>query len=92
MPLGDRFKQLNTMRFNSSRHNYYAVCPGGEGADLKSVGDSVTCRFDSCALRQIFYWNVAQLVERLTVNQVVAGSSPAIPANLYAPLYLVANR
>lgn len=25
------------------------------------------------------YWDVVQLVERLTVNQYVAGSSPAIP-------------
>lgn len=28
---------------------------------------------------RFFYWHIAQLVERLTVNQVVAGSSPAMP-------------
>lgn len=27
------------------------------------------------------FWHVAQLVELLTVNQAVAGSSPAVPAN-----------
>lgn len=31
---------------------------------------------DTCS----FHWDIAQLVERLTVNQVVAGSSPAISA------------
>ena len=30
------------------------------------------------------YWPVAQMVERLTVNQMVAGSSPAGPAILVA--------
>lgn len=28
-----------------------------------------------------FSWDVAQLVERLAVNQMVVGSSPAVPAN-----------
>ena len=31
-------------------------------------------------VRIAYYWDIAQLVERLTVNQDVAGSSPAIPA------------
>ena len=30
----------------------YAVCPGGEGAVLKTVGRKA-CRFESCALRHI---------------------------------------
>ena len=28
------------------------------------------------------YWNMAQLVEQLTVNQWVTGSSPVTPANM----------
>jgi hypothetical protein len=31
------------------------------------------------------HWTVAQLVERVAVNRVVAGSSPAFPANTTAP-------
>ena len=38
-------------------------------------------------LFQVIYSSVAQLVEQLTVNQLVAGSSPARGANkLVAPL------
>ena len=35
-------------------------------------------RFDPGSLH--YYWDIAQLVERLAVNQNVAGSIPAIPA------------
>ena len=38
-------------------------------------------------LDQIFYSSVAQLVEQLTVNQLVAGSSPARGANLIYPVF-----
>jgi hypothetical protein len=31
------------------------------------------------------HWTVAQLVQRVAVNRVVAGSSPAFPANTTAP-------
>lgn len=33
------------------------------------------------------YWLIVQLVERLTVNQEVAGSSPAESAKSYHPTY-----
>ena len=38
-------------------------------------------------LDQISYSSVAQLVEQLTVNQLVAGSSPARGANIY-PVFI----
>lgn len=39
----------------------------------------------SCVIKaQIAYWHVAQLVERLTVNQNVAGSNPVLPVKLTA--------
>lgn len=40
---------------------------------LKSVGPTPTIATK--------HWHIAQSVERLTVNQNVAGSSPAMPAN-----------
>ena len=45
--------------------------------DLKSVGLR-PCEFDSRWGHQD--WDIAQLVEQVTVNHPVAGSSPAIPA------------
>ena len=40
----------------------------------------VTQEVASSNLVRIAYWDIAQLVERLAVNQNVAGSIPAIPA------------
>ena len=37
-------------------------------------------KFDSSYRDHSFYWPIAQLVERLTVNQNVPGSSPGWPA------------
>ena len=41
-------------------------------------------RFDPGSLH--YYWDIAQLVERLAVNQNVAGSIPAIPAWGYSSI------
>lgn len=39
----------------------------------------------------LIYWDIAQSVERLTVNQNAVGSSPTIPANLYRLGVMVAQ-
>jgi hypothetical protein len=37
---------------------------------------------DWCLVRKGISWNIAQLVEHLTVNQSVTGSIPVIPVTL----------
>ena len=50
-----------------------------EGTGLENQRTATYRGFESHRFRQ--YWKVAQLVEPLILIQVVAGSSPAFPAN-----------
>ena len=74
------------------RQNLYAVCPGGEGAVLKTVGPEGLAGSVSAPLRSAQNWrppdamrpvcgaytSVAQLEEYRSDTPVVEGSNPSI--------------
>ena len=70
-------------RFDSCRSRFPPIAQSGKSACVKNKRPSVQIGSGGLALNLLFYemsaqWDVAQLAERLAVNQNDAGSRPLI--------------
>ena len=71
------------------RNGYAEDCKSLYPGSIPGVASKKSVVLDLKKSKFFFYSSVAQLVEQLTVNQLVAGSSPARGAkliNLFSPL------